>query len=186
MAARIAVEVRLGKFAVNALLNRGCTRSTVLHLWKRQYARKAAAAAASGGLALQTQKKKLPVETDPEKLTTLCCGSNILREGSDVPLGPDSDYPDWLWELRIDGRVKLEDLDPSTAEYWEFLHHEALIHQNKLRSKAPKPELRINEKDKLKKLRAIMFRALAGYHYDPGVPVGKALQDRKRNKLEFL
>ncbi|CAN7939473.1 unnamed protein product [Ixodes hexagonus] len=178
--------MNLCNFAVNALLNRAYTKTPVLHTWKRQYARKAAAAAAVGGLALQTQKKKLPVETDPEKLTSLCCGSNILCEGSDVQLGPDADYPSWLWELKTDGKVQLEDLDPKTAEYWQLLHQEALIHQNKLLSKAPRPELRINEKDKLRKLRAIMFRALAGDHYDPGVPVDAHARYLKRNKLDYF
>lgn len=45
------------------------------------------------------EKSQLPVETDAKKLVTFLCGSNILKEGEDVPLKPDSEYPDWLWKL---------------------------------------------------------------------------------------
>ncbi|OQR72047.1 39S ribosomal protein L54 [Tropilaelaps mercedesae] len=85
----------------------------------RNYAKKAAA---SGGPALQSQKKKLPVERDPQKLATYCCGSNYRLEGDDVKLGDDKDYPDWLWTLHL-GKPKLpSELDRNTEQYWERLH----------------------------------------------------------------
>jgi large subunit ribosomal protein L54 len=28
------------------------------------------------------------------------CGSNLLKEGEDIKLKPDDEYPDWLWTLR--------------------------------------------------------------------------------------
>ena len=56
---------------------------------------------AGGKLGAVVQKIVLPVETDPVKLVNNVCGSNILKEGKDVELKPDSEYPDWLWTLRL-------------------------------------------------------------------------------------
>lgn len=45
--------------------------------------------------------QKLPVETDPKKLVKFVCGSHPVKEDrQDVELKDDSEYPDWLWELR--------------------------------------------------------------------------------------
>lgn len=52
-----------------------------------------------GGPVLE--KYELPVETDAKKLVKFVCGSNILKEGQDIELKPDSEYPDWLWNLNI-------------------------------------------------------------------------------------
>ena len=46
------------------------------------------------------EKKVVPVETDTQKLVNYVCGSNLLKEGEDVKLKPDDEYPDWLWTLR--------------------------------------------------------------------------------------
>jgi len=46
------------------------------------------------------EKKVIPVETDTQKLVNYVCGSNLLKEGEDVKLKPDDEYPDWLWTLR--------------------------------------------------------------------------------------
>lgn len=47
------------------------------------------------------EKTELPVETDAQKLVKFVCGSNILKEGQDIELKPNSEYPDWLWKLNI-------------------------------------------------------------------------------------
>uniref|UniRef100_A0A131XCR9 Large ribosomal subunit protein mL54 n=1 Tax=Hyalomma excavatum TaxID=257692 RepID=A0A131XCR9_9ACAR len=165
-------------------LNCGNSWQTLQHLITRSYAKKASAAAAAG-LSIQPKKKKLPVETDPEKLVRFCCGSNIYKEGKDVELGPDEAYPSWLWELPLNGPPPQSEMDPETPEYWEALHRRALLNQNRLLSKAPKVKLRINEKDKLRKLKALRFRALAAYHYDPGVPLREFEEQLKRNRLDW-
>ena len=46
------------------------------------------------------EKKVIPVETDTQKLVNYVCGSNLLKEGEDVKLKLDDEYPDWLWTLR--------------------------------------------------------------------------------------
>ena len=47
------------------------------------------------------ERRVLPVETDPEKLVNYVCGSNIMKEGENIKLQPDSEYPEWLWDLNI-------------------------------------------------------------------------------------
>lgn len=55
--------------------------------------------AGKGGPVIE--KTEIPVENDAKKLVKFVCGSNILKEGEDVELKPDSEYPDWLWNLNI-------------------------------------------------------------------------------------
>jgi hypothetical protein len=71
---------------------------------------------AAGGIASLGKKKKLsklgpmmekkivPVETDAQKLVNYVCGSNLLKDGEDIQVKPDDEYPDWLWTLRIGER----------------------------------------------------------------------------------
>ena len=54
-----------------------------------------------GKLGPAVEKKVLPVETDPEKLVNFVCGSNFLKEGENIKLQPDSEYPEWLWDLNV-------------------------------------------------------------------------------------
>jgi hypothetical protein len=42
-----------------------------------------------GGKVGVMEKKELPVETDPAKLTAYVCGSNIYTTGEDVKVGED-------------------------------------------------------------------------------------------------
>ena len=78
---------------------------------------------AKGGLAAATVKKHLSVETeDTNRLVNYVVGANIYKEGEDPKLKDDSEYPEWLWNLRTDRRpVPLEELDPDTWEYWNRL-----------------------------------------------------------------
>ncbi|XP_076284267.1 mitochondrial ribosomal protein L54 [Lasioglossum baleicum] len=76
------------------------------------------------------EKVEIPVEKDVNKLLTYVCGSNILKEGEDVKLKPDSEYPDWLWNISTEPR-RLEDLDPNTKEYWRYLRKQGLRRNNR-------------------------------------------------------
>ena len=58
------------------------------------------------------------VEKDTKKLATHCCGLNIYKTGGEeVKLKEDSEYPDWLWELKIDGKgPSLDEMPKDTLE----------------------------------------------------------------------
>lgn len=48
------------------------------------------------------KKVELPVETDAYRLANYVCGTNILKEGGeDIKLKPESEYPDWLYDLYL-------------------------------------------------------------------------------------
>nr|CAG4649865.1 EOG090X0KWJ [Scapholeberis mucronata]SVE94024.1 EOG090X0KWJ [Scapholeberis mucronata] len=74
-----------------------------------------------GKLGPVVEKKVLPVETDPEKLVNFVCGSNYSKQGQDIQLKPDNEYPDWLWSLRLDKPPPLEEMDQNTLQYWRRL-----------------------------------------------------------------
>ncbi|XP_050422541.1 39S ribosomal protein L54, mitochondrial [Adelges cooleyi] len=80
-----------------------------------------------------SEKTELPVETDANKLVKYVCGSNILKEGGeDVELKPDSEYPEWLWELNTSGPIPFEQLDPNTKQYWIRVRTMAMRRNNLL------------------------------------------------------
>lgn len=72
----------------------------------------------AGKLGPVVEKKLLPVETDPTKLVNYVCGSNIYKTGDDIQIKPDSEYPEWLWNLRTGPPPPLEELDKESKEYW--------------------------------------------------------------------
>ncbi|KOC59779.1 39S ribosomal protein L54, mitochondrial [Habropoda laboriosa] len=75
------------------------------------------------------QKIDIPVEKDVNKLITYVCGSNIYNDGEDVKLKPDSEYPEWIWNIRTEP-LKLEDLDPNTKQYWRYVRKQAMKRNN--------------------------------------------------------
>lgn len=80
------------------------------------------------------EKRVLPVEKDADKLLTHVCGTNLCKEGGeDVKIKPDSEYPSWLWSIRIGRPPTLEELDPNTKQYWKKLRIIGLRRNNKLR-----------------------------------------------------
>lgn len=69
-----------------------------------------------GGKGVAADAK--PVLSKEMKSTTVF-GANILKEGSDPKIQPDSEYPDWLWHL-VDKRPVLSELrrkDAKTLPY---------------------------------------------------------------------
>ena len=77
--------------------------------------------------------KFMDAEKDPEKLCNYVCGLNIMKNGQDPKLGPDSDYPDWLWELKLD-RGPYEH-EPDTYKYWRQVRRRTFQQMNKERRK---------------------------------------------------
>ncbi|XP_017771669.1 PREDICTED: 39S ribosomal protein L54, mitochondrial [Nicrophorus vespilloides] len=85
-----------------------------------------------GKMGPAVEKKVLPVETDPKKLVSIVCGSNIFKTGEDVKIRPMEEYPDWLWNLRTGPAPPLEELDPESKQYWRKLKKLAMKRNNKL------------------------------------------------------
>ena len=75
-------------------------------------------ASAPASTAVGKKRFRLPVETDPQKLMKNCCGANYFKDGEEIKLKEDSEYPDWLWDLPKVPK-KLHEYDPNTKEYWE-------------------------------------------------------------------
>lgn len=76
-------------------------------------------------------KGEIEVETDAEKLTKYCCGANILKEGTDPELKPDSEYPEWLWSLDLEPHLRtIDDFDKDTFKYWAKVRRTHIKRQN--------------------------------------------------------
>lgn len=69
-----------------------------------------------GKLGPMLEKKILPVEEDTTKLVNFVCGSNILKEGQDVQIKPDNEYPEWLWSVRTGKLYNLTNV----GSKWQF------------------------------------------------------------------
>lgn len=65
---------------------------------------------------------------------TVCNGVNIFKTGSDPPLKPDSEYPDWLWELMggADTPKKPSELPQGSKEYWKRYNKTKAHERNEL------------------------------------------------------
>ncbi|XP_006025827.1 39S ribosomal protein L54, mitochondrial, partial [Alligator sinensis] len=70
--------------------------------------------------------------TEPAVLAKHAVGVNYYKQGSDVALKDDADYPDWLFQMYLGPPKKLEELDPETPEYWRLLRKLNTWHRNKL------------------------------------------------------
>jgi large subunit ribosomal protein L54 len=46
----------------------------------------------------------------------VCLGANYFKTGDDPVIKPESEYPDWLWELD-----KPQEPDESSKQYWRKL-----------------------------------------------------------------
>ena len=67
---------------------------------------------------------RLEVETDPHKLVNYCCGLNYHKDEPPIKLKPDSEYPDWLWTLRLEPKPKSWEMEKGTKEYYLRLAEE--------------------------------------------------------------
>lgn len=47
-------------------------------------------------------------------------------------LKPESEYPDWLWNIHIGPPLKLEEMDPNTKAYWRRVRKNACRQHNRL------------------------------------------------------
>ncbi|UYV67803.1 hypothetical protein LAZ67_5002107 [Cordylochernes scorpioides] len=121
-------------------------------------------------MILQVKKKRLPVETDPEKLVNYVCGLNYRKDGEPVKLKPDSEYPDWLWNLRLEPPPPLHEMDPNTEEYWHKVAWVNRATSNFNKSISKKQKFPVNMHKSIVRLHNLRFRTLAHKDYNPGVP----------------
>ncbi|XP_066199892.1 large ribosomal subunit protein mL54 [Saccopteryx leptura] len=100
----------------------------------RDYAKKPVIKGGKGGKSgvVSDALKDPDVCTDPVRLTTHAMGVNIYKEGQDVVLKPDSEYPEWLFQMNVGPPKKLEELDPETREYWRLLRKHNIWRHNRL------------------------------------------------------
>ncbi|KNC84446.1 hypothetical protein SARC_03341 [Sphaeroforma arctica JP610] len=67
--------------------------------------------------------------------TDVCAGANILAQGEDPPIKPDSEYPEWLFGL-LDKSVRDAGKDdPMQKAYWKSRRKAAIKKANSLRAK---------------------------------------------------
>ncbi|KFO28864.1 39S ribosomal protein L54, mitochondrial [Fukomys damarensis] len=100
----------------------------------RYYAKKPVLKGSKGskGGVVGEALKDPDVCTDPVRLTTHAMGVNIYKEGQDVVLKPDTEYPEWLFQMNVGPPKKLEELDPDTREYWRLLRKQNIWRENRL------------------------------------------------------
>ncbi|KAJ1290918.1 hypothetical protein BS78_02G279100 [Paspalum vaginatum] len=87
-----------------------------------------------GGKGGAADAAKTPALSKELKSTTVF-GANILKEGSDPKIQPDSEYPDWLWHL-LDKRPVLSELrrkDPKTLPYEDLKRFVKLDNRSRIK-----------------------------------------------------
>lgn len=88
-------------------------------------------------MATPQKKKLMDVETDANKLCNYVCGANYYKEGEDPSILPDSEYPEWLFNIRLERNPPdLSELNKEDSYYWYRLRLINLKRQNKDRKYA--------------------------------------------------
>ncbi|KAL4228102.1 Mitochondrial ribosomal protein L37 [Mactra antiquata] len=123
----------------NLIQGRTCSKLLTYSHLRSWHIQSATYAVKKGGSAAPaSKKKKFEVETDAKVLVTRLCGGNIYKEGEDPVIGPDEEYPEWLWNLRTSPQaIPLEELDQDDIRYWRRLRKLTMRQNNILRSKKP-------------------------------------------------
>lgn len=114
---------------------------------------------------------RLSVETDPQKLVNYCCGLNYHIDEPLIPLKPDNEYPDWLWELRLGPKPNSWDMEKGTKEYYLRLAEEGKDRNYLIKMSASKTtkvvsKVILGQQEYVKRLR---FAALAHLEDDAGL-----------------
>ncbi|KAG8051009.1 hypothetical protein GUJ93_ZPchr0009g828 [Zizania palustris] len=95
-----------------------------------------ASKAKKGGKGGAGDAAKTPALSKELKSTTVF-GANILKEGSDPKIQPDSEYPEWLWCL-LDKRPMLSELrrkDAKTLPYEDLKRFVKLVNRARIKEK---------------------------------------------------
>uniref|UniRef100_A0A8B9ZCL3 Large ribosomal subunit protein mL54 n=1 Tax=Anas platyrhynchos TaxID=8839 RepID=A0A8B9ZCL3_ANAPL len=107
--------------------------SAVRHGPARGYAKKPGEGPVKGKSVPKEELKGPEVCTDPVKLATYAVGVNYHKDSPDVALKPDSEYPDWLFQIHLGPPKKLEEMDPDSIEYWRRLRKYNTWQRNRLK-----------------------------------------------------
>lgn len=78
------------------------------------------------------EEEVVEVNKNPEDLVKYCIGSNYFKEGSDVELKADEEYPNWLWDIHIGPPKKLDELEEDSLQYWRKLRKINMKRNNRL------------------------------------------------------
>ncbi|KAI6179952.1 hypothetical protein M3Y98_00666700 [Aphelenchoides besseyi] len=96
---------------------------------------------AVGGKVVPTKDDKSFVESDAKKLCEYVC-VNYFVEGEEPgpKILPNSEYPEWLFKLRLETILELEDLDPERDGwlYWRAYHKRQCEQAKRIRDLAIK------------------------------------------------
>ncbi|RWS30357.1 39S ribosomal protein L54-like protein [Leptotrombidium deliense] len=119
-----------------------------------------------------TGKKRFrrPVTEDAERIVNYVCGSNIFKEGEDIKIKDDSEYPDWIWEMNLGKPLPLSSMDKNTKEYWERFAIETRIRRFRLMKSRPKTVMAVGEnaKKQIEWMERLKYRIIAAQEYDAG------------------
>ncbi|XP_029470176.1 39S ribosomal protein L54, mitochondrial [Rhinatrema bivittatum] len=105
--------------------------NNLYRLLARGYAKKAVVKGKGKGASIETLKDP-EVCKDPGLLTSHAMGVNIYKQGQEVALKEDSEYPEWLFQLHLGPPKKLHELDPESPKYWRTLRKQHIWRNNKL------------------------------------------------------
>lgn len=122
---------------------------------------------------------RLPVETDPHKLVNYCCGLNYHQDEPPIKLKDDSEYPEWLWKLRLGPQPNSWEMEEGTKEYYLQLAEEEK-QQNYLKRMTAAQKKKIVDPVILRNkeyLHRIRFAALAHLEDDAGLELDSMQQD---------
>lgn len=122
---------------------------------------------------------RLPVETDPHKLVNYCCGLNYHLDEPPIKLKEDSEYPEWLWTLRLGPKPNSWEMEQGTKEYYLRLAEEER-EQNYIKRMTAAPVRKVVDKNKLSNkdyLDRIRFAALAHLEDDAGLQLDSGPRD---------
>jgi hypothetical protein len=87
-----------------------------------------------------------------------------------VKLKPDSEYPDWLWNLNVERNSGLGDFEPNSKEYWEQVMFKDFIRKRRLQRSANKQKMVVgkNELRRIEWIERIKHRAILAQREDAG------------------
>jgi large subunit ribosomal protein L54 len=108
------------------------TKDTVKVACQRTFATGKAKKGGKGGAAADGPKAS---SLSKEVKASTVVGGNILKEGTDPKILPDSEYPDWLWHL-LDKRPALSELrrkDIGTLAYEDLKRYVKLDNRARIK-----------------------------------------------------